>query len=162
MVITWINSHFVVLVLFVLCSIQYCSTVFSKSWGIISPLFCQSTLCKSPLVFSSFCACGISASISKVTDIQLAGAGIHCSWYQQLYLVAYSEHVYNFPDNIYSSFPACDMPPGVPCINTGLQVIDDYAFNPSHLSSDFGYLGLLYLLFHVLGFIGLYLRVRRK
>ncbi|KAK3882732.1 hypothetical protein Pcinc_012937 [Petrolisthes cinctipes] len=56
----------------------------------------------------------------------------------------------------------CEMPPGVPCINTGLQVIDDYAFNPSNLSNDFGYLGLLYLIFHLLGFIGLYLRARRK
>ncbi|KAK4320584.1 hypothetical protein Pmani_008588 [Petrolisthes manimaculis] len=56
----------------------------------------------------------------------------------------------------------CDMPPDVPCINTGLQVIDDYAFDPSNLSNDFGYMGLLYLVFHLLGFIGLYLRARRK
>ncbi|KAG7164317.1 scarlet-like 1 [Homarus americanus] len=56
----------------------------------------------------------------------------------------------------------CEMPPGVPCIKNGQQVIQEYAFKASHLSYDFALLALLYTGFHVLGFIGLYLRARKK
>lgn len=54
------------------------------------------------------------------------------------------------------------MPPGVPCIRTGLQVIQEYAFNASHLTYDISLLVFLYVGFHLLGFIGLYLRARKK
>ncbi|XP_037797831.1 protein scarlet-like [Penaeus monodon] len=56
----------------------------------------------------------------------------------------------------------CEMPPGVPCISNGQQVIKEYAFNASHLHYDFGLLTLLYIGFHLLGFLGLYLRARKK
>ncbi|XP_069948653.1 protein scarlet-like isoform X3 [Cherax quadricarinatus] len=56
----------------------------------------------------------------------------------------------------------CEMPPGVPCISTGQQVIEEYSFHTSHLSYDFALLSLLYICFHLLGFIGLYMRARRK
>ncbi|KAK7069698.1 ABC-2 type transporter [Halocaridina rubra] len=56
----------------------------------------------------------------------------------------------------------CEMPPGVPCIRTGDEVITEYSFHPSHLSYDFGLLSVLYVCFHVLGFLGLYVRARKK
>ncbi|XP_050697982.1 protein scarlet-like [Eriocheir sinensis] len=56
----------------------------------------------------------------------------------------------------------CEMPPGVPCLRTGVQVIEKYAFHKSHLSADFALMGLLYCGFHFLGFLALHLRAKKK
>ncbi|XP_064110769.1 protein scarlet-like isoform X3 [Macrobrachium nipponense] len=56
----------------------------------------------------------------------------------------------------------CEMPPGVPCISTGDQVINEYSFKATHLSYDFAFLSILYVCFHLLGFVGLYMRARKN
>ncbi|XP_076032222.1 protein scarlet-like isoform X2 [Oratosquilla oratoria] len=55
----------------------------------------------------------------------------------------------------------CEMPPGVPCITTGDQVIKQYSFE-DHVTLDLSFMALLYCAFHLIGFCGLYLRARRK
>ncbi|XP_050697994.1 protein scarlet-like isoform X1 [Eriocheir sinensis] len=56
----------------------------------------------------------------------------------------------------------CEMPDGVPCIRTGEQVISEYAFEQNHLYLDFWLMGVLYFCFHIVGFVGLHLRAKRK
>ncbi|XP_045114957.1 protein scarlet-like [Portunus trituberculatus] len=56
----------------------------------------------------------------------------------------------------------CEMPPGVPCFHTGMEVIEKYAFKPSHLAYDFVMMAVLYCCFHLLGFVALHVRAKKK
>ncbi|CAL4067072.1 unnamed protein product, partial [Meganyctiphanes norvegica] len=56
----------------------------------------------------------------------------------------------------------CEMPEGIPCIETGEQVIEAFSFDPSHLAFDFTGMIMLYFSFHLVGFTGLYLRAKKK
>ena len=57
---------------------------------------------------------------------------------------------------------ACEMPPGVPCFHTGMEVIEKYAFKPSHVPYDFVMMAVLYCCFHLLGFVALHVRAKIK
>lgn len=62
--------------------------------------------------------------------------------------------------NIFLS--ACDVPaPDVPCISTGLQVLEKYSFSEDALYPDIFKLLLMCAIFHVLSFICITLRTRR-
>ena len=54
------------------------------------------------------------------------------------------------------------MPPGVPCITTGEEVIEKYSYEPWHVPYDFGFLVLLFCGLNLLGFIALHIRAKRQ
>ncbi|KAK4290872.1 hypothetical protein Pmani_036256 [Petrolisthes manimaculis] len=58
--------------------------------------------------------------------------------------------------------PACDTEPGVPCLSTGEEVIEKYTFRSWRLPYDLTLMALLYVCFHIIGYLGLYSRAKRK
>ncbi|KAK8393903.1 hypothetical protein O3P69_006917 [Scylla paramamosain] len=54
----------------------------------------------------------------------------------------------------------CEMPPGVPCITTGEEVIRKYSFRPSYVASDFALVVLICCCLHLLSFTALHLRAK--
>ncbi|KAL7640652.1 UNVERIFIED_CONTAM: hypothetical protein RMT77_008927 [Armadillidium vulgare] len=56
----------------------------------------------------------------------------------------------------------CEFEEGIPCISTGDQVIEEYSFSPKHLPMDFAFMISLYAIFHIIGYIGLRVRAKKK
>ncbi|KAK3857777.1 hypothetical protein Pcinc_035994 [Petrolisthes cinctipes] len=56
----------------------------------------------------------------------------------------------------------CDTEPGVPCLSTGEEVIEKYTFRSWRIPYDLTFMALLYVCFHIIGFLGLYSRAKRK
>ncbi|XP_050697915.1 protein scarlet-like [Eriocheir sinensis] len=130
---------------------------------------------------SSSCAVLISVMFEKFDSIIMATGAIHLfnvvcsglfinldtvSWLtgglKYLTWVMYGQEMLTVSQWSDVKNITCEFPEGVPCITTGEEVIEKYAYQTSDLYPDFAWLFLVYCFYHTLGFITLYSRARRK
>ncbi|XP_071536111.1 protein scarlet-like isoform X2 [Panulirus ornatus] len=100
--------------------------------------------------------------ISGGLFINLQSLPWYISWVKYLSWFMYSNEALTITQWKDVTNIACDTPPGVPCVTTGEEVISRYSFSDWHLPFDLSLMAVLYFSFHILGFIGLYCRARKK